>query len=317
MCATTRKELYSTNMRIPSRIKRRPVGTQRVLRLLMLVCAVTLICACAVPSKAGVPNPSSPTPSATPEPALTLTVVQTIYNSWSGRQTESVFTETVMNGESYTVKNMSGSWSLTFSLTFLPQQAVTVHTSRPMLPHNEEDAPEPDDTFVIEPGSPFRIDEPTLESAVWYTFTFTDPLAPTPTPEESAVVQFHNRSIVSNIRRTLHESKKSAFTPAELELILFIELKGNGVTDIRELSLLPSMETLTLRNTRVTDLSPLADSESLRTLVLLENDALALSTMPPLPSLTTLSITGKYTKEDILFLETLLPNCSVIAEIER
>lgn len=305
-------------MPIRLKINGRTCGKRPYARLFALLAAFAALTACSAPTRTDASSAPSPAAAATATPvsALALTVVQTVHNSWTGEQTESVFTETVSDSESYTVKNMSGGFSLTFSIAFQPDATIAVQTSRPMLPHDEDGKAKARNSFIMERNTPCRIDDPRLDYIVWYTFTFRDPLSPTPVPTDDSVVQFHNRHIVTNIRRTLHESEKSAFTKAELELILFVELKGNEVSDIGELSYLPSLETLTLRNTKVTNLSSLSGCNGLRTLILLENDALDLSTLPPLPLLSTLSVTGHYTKEDILFLETLLPDCSIVAETE-
>lgn len=142
----------------------------------------------------------------------------------------------------------------------------------------------------------------------------TETIAPSETPAPTAtpaVVQLTERHILSNVRRTLHNRERSAFTSTELEMILFVELKGRAVSDIGELSYLPNIETLTIKNTSIQDLSPLAGCERMHTLVLLENDSLDFCTLPHLPRLRTLSISGKCSEEELQYLKVLLPNCGI------
>ena len=288
--------------------------------LCALVCAFSCLAACGAPTEAARPSPAppadtaEPTPGATPAHAIALCVVQTIYNSLTGRQTESVFNEEVSVGESYTIKNANGTWSLTFTLLSAQDGVATVETERRLAPPGEGDAGDRAAvTFDIPYRTPYRVDELLKNIEVWYTFTFTDPFA-----AEDPPVRFENRHILSNIRRTLHESGKSAFTQTELALIPFVKLKGRSVTDIGELRYLPNLETLSLRRTLVTDLSPLAESGKLRWLALIENDALDYQSLPPLPSLTELIVSGEtLTREDVEYLETLLPDCSIVADLEK
>ena len=124
-------------------------------------------------------------------------------------------------------------------------------------------------------------------------------------------MQLTDRHILGNIRRTLHDHERSAFSAEELELILFVELKGGEVDNIDELRYLPNIETLTLKNTRVEDLSPIAGCGNMHTLILLENGKLDYRTLPALPGLSTLSVSGDCTGEDVGYLEALLPECSI------
>lgn len=135
-------------------------------------------------------------------------------------------------------------------------------------------------------------------------------------PDGEPTVRITEKHILSNIRRTLHQSGTSAFTETELELIRFVELRGAEVSDVSELKHLPNIETLLLKDTRVADLSSIAGCTQLHTLLLLENDALDYATLPTLPTLKLLLVTGQYSAQDIARLAARLPDCSIITDQE-
>lgn len=291
-----------------ARDNRRFRGGRAFLLPALLLCALTMQFACGAPAGAS----PSPAPSATPAPTamhdMRVHVIQTIRNEWTGRQTETICNLPATAGESHTVQNESGSWALTFTVLGMEDGVARIRTDHRMR-LLDGDGTQYADVFEMPFGDACRIEEPVESLAVRYVFTFYAPLV-----EGEPAQRFTNRHILGNIRRALHNSEKSAFSEDELELILFVELKGSEVEDIEELQYLTSLETLTLKETRVEDLSPIAGCERLSELKLLENSALDYTTMPALPSLRTLSLTGDHTQEDIQYLKTLLPGCSIVTD---
>lgn len=96
-----------------------------------------------------------------------------------------------------------------------------------------------------------------------------------------------------------------------------LNLQNNAITNLAPLAGCSSLTELNLGGNSITDLSPLASLEELTVLSLAENQIVDLSALYDLNGLKSLDLRGNpLTADDILALQTMLPDCVVLHSVE-
>ena len=117
---------------------------------------------------------------------------------------------------------------------------------------------------------------------------------------------------------SLSDSLVSDLAPlAGLKQLKYLNLAGSRVSDLTPLAGCGGLTTLSLRGNDVTDLTPLGFLTGLTTLDLADNRVADLSALYSLTGLSLLDLRGNpLTYDDILALQTALPDCSVLHDVE-
>ncbi len=117
---------------------------------------------------------------------------------------------------------------------------------------------------------------------------------------------------------SLSGSRVSDLSPLSgLKQLSRLDLSGNQVSDLTPLAGCGGLRTLSLRGNDLTDLTPLGYLTGLTTLDLADNRITDLSALYTLSALSSLDLRGNPLRyDDILALQTALPDCSVLHDTE-